>query len=72
MTTERVSLHAQIEELEYEIKMRRQVYPKLDYKEPRKASERALHLARMTAALRTLQWVKANEEKVRALIGGQQ
>jgi hypothetical protein len=50
-----VSLRAQIEELEYELSMRRSLYARLDRAEPRGKSARDLHMARMEAAKETLE-----------------
>jgi hypothetical protein len=50
-----ISLRAQIEELEYELSMRRSVYARLDRAEPSGKSARDLHMARMEAAKETLE-----------------
>jgi hypothetical protein len=50
-----ISLRAQIEELEYELSMRRSIYPRLDRAEPSGKSARDLHMARMEAVKETLE-----------------
>jgi hypothetical protein len=54
-----ISLRAQIEELEYELSMRRSVYARLDRAEPSGKSARDLHMARMEAAKATLEQLMA-------------
>jgi hypothetical protein len=56
-----ISLAQQIEELEYELKQRAKVYPNIERKEPRRTSELAYHVSRMTAAIATLKWLEAHE-----------
>jgi hypothetical protein len=50
-----ISLRDQIEELEYELSMRRAVYARLDRAEPRGKAAREEHMARMKAAKETLE-----------------
>jgi DNA-nicking Smr family endonuclease len=54
-----IPLRAQIEELEYELSMRRSVYARLDRAEPSGKSARDLHMARMQAAKETLEQLMA-------------
>jgi len=50
----RISLRAQIEELEYELRMRTEVYPRLVRRGRMRAGEAELHKQRLEAAIRTL------------------
>ncbi len=52
-----ITLNAQIEELEYELRMRASVYPRLVRRGKLRAGEAELHTQRMEAALRTLRWL---------------
>jgi hypothetical protein len=67
MTT-RISLAAQISEVEYEIKQRLKVYPRIAAKEPRRTSELELHQEQILAVRATLQWLQENETDVRAFV----
>lgn len=53
----KISLTAQIEELEREIAMRREVYPRLVARGKYRRSEADLLMARMMAARDTLKWL---------------
>ena len=53
----RISLQAQIEELEYELRMRTDVYPRLVRRGRMRAGEAELHKQRLEAAIRTLRWL---------------
>ena len=59
----KITLRAQIEEIEYELRMRKSVYPRLVRRGGRRgglrAGEAELHMRRMRAALRTLEWLDA-------------
>jgi hypothetical protein len=55
-----IPLREQIEELEYELSMRRNVYARLDRAEPSGKIAREVHLARMEAAKRTLEQLMAS------------
>jgi len=52
-----ISLDHQIEELEYELRMRAQVYPR---SRKMREGEKALHVARMQAVLKTLRFLGGN------------
>ena len=54
----KITLRAQIEELEYELAMRRDVYPRLVRRGKLRAGEAELHMRRMEAALNTLRWLQ--------------
>lgn len=66
----KISINAQIEEVEYELKMRAQVYGRRDSVDRRGASERELHVTRLKAVLATLIWLRDNSAKIKAAIGG--
>jgi len=53
-----ISLDQQIEELEYELRMRAQVYPR---SRKMREGEKALHVARLEAVLKTLRFLKGHE-----------
>ena len=55
MTTNVVSLQAQLEEVNYEIETRRRVYRRFDMTDPRGRSQREEHLRRMEAVKATLE-----------------
>lgn len=63
--TKPISLAQQIEELQYELGQRARVYPGIERKDPRRASENAYHVARMTAALATLSWLAEHEALIK-------
>jgi len=56
-----ISLAAQIEELDYEIAMRRDVYGRLDRTKPKGHALRAEHMRRMEAAKATLERLREVE-----------
>lgn len=58
-----ISLQEQIEELEYELSIRRTFYARLDRAEPRGKSARDLHMARMEAAKKTLEQLMRGQTK---------
>ena len=62
----KISIGAQIEEVEREIQKRREVYPRLVRKGDMRQSVADMHVERMEAVLGTLRWLQANEDKVRA------
>jgi hypothetical protein len=64
----RISLAAQISEVEYELKQRLRVYPRIAAKEPRRTSELELHQERILAVLATLRWLQENETEVCAFV----
>jgi hypothetical protein len=64
MTT-KFSLGAQIEEVEYELKMRHDVYERRVAAHKMKQSLADLHIARMESVLATLRWLQQYEQDVR-------
>jgi len=52
------NLRQQIEEVQYELRMRAQVYPR---SRKMREGEKAQHVARMEAVLRTLKWLAGND-----------
>lgn len=64
----KVSINAQIEEIDREITLRRQVYPRLVRKREMRESVGDMHIERMEAARTTLQWLRDNEADIRAHI----
>lgn len=64
----RISLTAQIAEVEYELGQRATVYPRIAQKSPNRRSELELHVERMQAVEATLQWLRENETDVRAYV----
>jgi len=49
-----ISLHQQIEEIDYELDQRSKVYPRIAAKDPRRRSELDYHVERMKAVRATL------------------
>jgi hypothetical protein len=66
----KISIGAQIEEVEREIKKRGEVYPRMVARGDMRQSVADMHIERMTGVLTTLRWLQENEAKVRAAIGG--
>lgn len=64
----KVSLAQQIEEVEHELRMRDQVYPKLVLRKQKSQSAADMNMMRMRAVLETLQWLRANEAKIKERI----
>jgi hypothetical protein len=64
--TKPLSLNAQIAEVEYELAMRAKVYPGLVRSGRLRQSEADLHVARLTAVLRTLHWLFEHEAEIKA------
>lgn len=64
------SITAQIEEVDRELRLRAQVYPRLIRKGDMRQSVADMHVDRMQAVLATLRWLQENEAKVKAAIGG--
>lgn len=58
------SIDQQIEEVERELKMRREVYPRQVQRGTMKSSVVEYHIKRMEAALATLKWMKENRPAV--------
>jgi hypothetical protein len=63
------SLSAQIEEVEREILLRGRVYPHQVASRKMRQSVADMHLDRMRAVLRTLEWLRANETAIKAKVG---
>ena len=65
----RITLRAQIEEIEYELDKRREVYPRLVRRGKLRSGDAELHMQRMEAALKTLRWLHGllNEHERAAL-----
>lgn len=66
----KISINAQIEEVEREIEKRRQVYPRLVAKREMRQSVADMHIERMIAVLATLRWLQENEGAIKAALGG--
>lgn len=56
--TRPVSIAQQIEEIDYELGQRANVYPRIAAKEPRRKAELDYHVARLQAARTTLVWLR--------------
>lgn len=61
-----MSLSQQLEEVTYEIQMRKTVYPRLVSRGTLRKSEAEFHTSRMEAVAKTIQWLMDNEENIRA------
>lgn len=64
----KLSIHAQIEEVQREIELRRKVYPHQVATGKMRESVAALHIQRMEAVLTTLQWLRDNEAAIRSKV----
>lgn len=64
----KVPIGQQIEEVEYEIKQREQVYPRLVQAGKQRQSVVDFHMERMQAALESLKWLRDNREKIKELL----
>jgi hypothetical protein len=62
------SLAQQIEKVDRELELRRRVYPGQVRSGAMRQSVADYHMARMQAALTSLQWLQANEIDVRAFV----
>ena len=62
----KISLNQQIDEVERELSQRANVYPRLVSKGGIRQSVADYQVARMEAVKRTLEWLRDNEEKIRA------
>ncbi len=60
------SIIAQIQEVEREIALRVKVYPREVASRKMRQAVADMHLDRMRAVLRTLQWLQQNEAKIKA------
>lgn len=64
-----IYLDQQISEIKRELSMRAAVYPGLVAKKKMRQGEADLHVARMTAALKSLEWLAVNEEIIKGKVG---
>ena len=64
-----VSLSQQIEEVEREIALRKNVYPRMVSSGKMRQSIADYHLARIEAVLATLLWLQTNEAAIKAKVG---
>src|SRR5260370_18627451 len=62
----KISLAAQIEEIEREIELRIRVYPRLISKGEMRKSVADYHMERMRAVLHTLEWLQKNEARIKS------
>jgi len=62
----KISLHAQIEEVDRELGLRRNVYALEVARGKMRQSVADLHLERMRAVRATLEWLQANEALIKA------
>lgn len=67
----KISLNQQIEEVSREMEQRGYVYPRLASKGRERQSVLNYQTERMTAVLRTLEWLRDNEAKIKSTIGAQ-
>lgn len=63
-----ISLDQQISEVKRELAMRAAVYPGLVAKKKMRQGEADLHVARMTAALKSLEWLAVHDE-IKGMMG---
>ena len=63
-----MSLSMQLEEVLYEIGMRQTVYPRLIQRKTLRQSEADFHVERMQAVAKTIEWLIANEQKIKAAL----
>lgn len=60
----KISIGSQIEEVEYELKQRKDVYERIVSNHPSRRSELEFHTARMHAVFESLQWLKDNRPAI--------
>lgn len=65
-----IPISQQIAEVQRELAMRSQVYPGLVAKKKMRQGEADLHFARMTAALKSLEWMRDQEVRFVENVGG--
>lgn len=68
MAERRFSLGQQIDEVDYELRQRNDVYPRLVGRGTLRPSEAEYHVARMQAVRETLLWLDRHEADVRAFV----
>lgn len=61
----KVSIQAQLDEIDYELAQRKTVYARIAASNPSKAGENDLHVARMQAVRATLVWLRDNEASIK-------
>lgn len=61
----KISIGQQIEEIDYELAQRRQVYPRIASSGGRKASELEFHVQRLEAVRATLTWLQEHEALIK-------
>jgi hypothetical protein len=64
-----ISLNQQIDEVKRELKMRADVYPRQVNSGKLRQSLADYQIERMQAVLKTLEWLQANEHKIKMVIG---
>lgn len=64
----KISIGAQIEEVDREIALRKRVYPNQVSRKNMRQSEADLHIERMGAVKTTLEWLRDNEADIRAAV----
>jgi hypothetical protein len=67
-STMKVSLNQQIDEVERELEVRRDVYPRMVATHKMRQSIADFQMQRMNAVLRTLRWFQKHEDKIRSLM----
>lgn len=60
-----MSLSMQLEEVEYELQMRKTVYPRLITRGTLRKSEADFHIQRLEAVKKTLEWLQENEVQIK-------
>jgi hypothetical protein len=65
----KISIEAQIAEVDYELAQRKQVYPRIASKTPSRRSELDMHTERMLAVRFTLAWLAENELVIKQRLG---
>jgi hypothetical protein len=65
----KISLNAQLDEIDRELELRRRVYPRLVAKRELRESLANLHITRLEAVRATLAWLQANEGLIKAKVG---
>lgn len=66
----KISLHAQIEEIDYELGQRRNVYARIASSDPKRRSELDYHVLRLEAVRDTLLWLQQHEALIRQRLAG--